>query len=91
MGLSMATPEPTDWPLAPPVTQRRLQAAAAASHQSVSEFVLAAAEARADEVLGTRTVVEAEFFDRMMAEADESAEPPPWLSEALGHPRFRQV
>lgn len=87
----MATPEPADWPSAPPATRRRLRAAAAASHQSVSEFVLAAAEARADEVLGTRTVVQADFFDRMMAEADEPAEPLPWLSAALGHPRFKQV
>ncbi|HUC23124.1 MAG TPA: DUF1778 domain-containing protein [Streptosporangiaceae bacterium] len=87
----MATPEQADWPPAPPATRRRLSAAAAASHQTVSEFVLAAAEARADEVLATRTLVPADFFDRMMAEADEPAEALPWLSEAMEHPQFKQV
>jgi len=53
--------------------------------------VLAAAEARADEVLATRTLVPADFFDRMMAEADEPAEALPWLSEAMEHPQFKQV
>lgn len=89
--MDMATPEPAEWPSAPPATRRRLRAAAAASHQSVAEFVLTAAETRADEVLATRTVVQADFFDRMAAETDEPAEPLGWLSEALGHPQFKQV
>jgi uncharacterized protein (DUF1778 family) len=56
-------------------TWQRLRAAAAASHQSVADFMVSAAEARADEVLSAHTVVPAAYFDTLIAELNEPAEP----------------
>jgi uncharacterized protein (DUF1778 family) len=56
-------------------TWQRLRAAAAASHQSVADFMVSAAEARADEVLSAHTVVSAACFDSLVAEMDKPTEP----------------
>lgn len=54
--------------------ERRLRAAASASDQSLTDFVISAAESRADEVLATRTAVPAEYFDQFLAALDAPVE-----------------
>jgi uncharacterized protein (DUF1778 family) len=56
-------------------TWQRLRAAAAVSHQSLADFMVSAAEARADEVLAAHTVVPAACFDSLVAALDEPPEP----------------
>jgi uncharacterized protein (DUF1778 family) len=53
-----------------PDTEHRLRAAAAATEQSLTNFVISAAEARADEVLASRTLVPADYFDQLIAALD---------------------
>jgi len=62
-----------------PETEGRLRAAAAASNQSLTDFVISAAEDRADEVLATHTLVPADYYDSLIAALDE----PPQRNEAL--------
>jgi len=62
----------------PSSTEERLRAAAEASHETLTNFVLSAASLRADEVLATRTLIASEYFDRLMSALDE---PPVALSE----------
>ena len=62
----------------PSNTEKRLRAAAEASHETLTNFVLSAASLRADEVLATRTLVASEYFDRLM---DALEEPPVAMSE----------
>lgn len=61
----------------PEETKTRLAIAAAAAEESISEFVRAAAEQRADMVLGRdeRTIVPPDFFDALLTALDEPAEP----------------
>lgn len=62
-----------------PDTEQRLRAAAAATNQSLTDFVITAAEVRADEVLATHTLVPADYYDRLYAAFDA----PVARSEAL--------
>ena len=70
--------------------KRALQAAAAASHRSVSEFVLESALARADETLADRRVFDlnapqwAAFLDAL----DAPPRPLPRLERLLKQPGF---
>ncbi|MHB8295844.1 MAG: type II toxin -antitoxin system TacA 1-like antitoxin [Acidimicrobiales bacterium] len=71
---------------------QRIRRAAEAQRVSVAAFVVAAARARADQVLAqdTETVVPAEYFDRLLRELDAPAEIVPELATAIergsGHP-----
>jgi uncharacterized protein (DUF1778 family) len=70
-----------------PDTEHRLRAAAAATDQSLTDFVISAAEARADEVLASRTVVPAEYFDQVIAALDAPATPNEALRSVARRPR----
>lgn len=67
--------------------EARLRAAADASQQTLTEFVLGAAEERADEVLASRTVIPAEYFDQLLAALDAPPEPMPALARAAKRQR----
>lgn len=57
-----------------PEAKQRIEHAANLVHESASDFVRAAAEQRADEVLldhDVMTVVPADFFDRLLSALDE--------------------
>jgi uncharacterized protein (DUF1778 family) len=56
-----------------PDERARIRAAAAASHSSVSSFVVAAALEKADAVLAAHrlTVVPTDYFDRLLASLDD--------------------
>jgi uncharacterized protein (DUF1778 family) len=69
----MAATEWFDLPVPRSIWQRLL-AAAAASHQSVEDFMVSAAEERADEVLAAHTVVSVACFDALVAALDEPPE-----------------
>jgi uncharacterized protein (DUF1778 family) len=56
-------------------TEQRLCAGAAASDQSLTDFVISAAEARADEVFATHTLVPAGYFDSLIAVLDAPVQP----------------
>jgi len=71
----------------PPDAEQRLRSAAEAANQTLTDFVLGAAEARADEVLGTRTVVDSDYFDRLLAALDEPPTPIPELAKAARRDR----
>jgi uncharacterized protein (DUF1778 family) len=71
----------------PVETERRLRAAAEAAHETLTEFVLGPAQARAEEMLSAKTVVPADYFDRLLAALDEPPEPMPVLAEASRRPR----
>lgn len=48
-------------------TEDRLRRAAAACDQSLTDFVVSAAERRADEVLAAHTLVPPDYFDTLIA------------------------
>jgi uncharacterized protein (DUF1778 family) len=68
--------------------KRRLQAAAAAVHRSVSEFVLESALARAEETLADRQHfgLDAERWAAFIAALDASPRPLPRLERLLREP-----
>ena len=70
--------------------KRALQAAAAASHRSVSEFVLESALARADEALADRRVfrLNAAQWKAFMAALDAPPRSLPRLERLLKEPGF---
>jgi uncharacterized protein (DUF1778 family) len=70
-----------------PDVKRRLRAAAAASGQSFTNFVISAAEARADEVFASRTLVPADYFDRLIAALDAPVTPNEALRTVARRPR----
>jgi uncharacterized protein (DUF1778 family) len=70
-----------------PDAERRLRAAAAAIDQSLTDFVIAAAEARADEVLATRTLVPGDYFDALIAALDAPVQPNAALRAAASQRR----
>jgi uncharacterized protein (DUF1778 family) len=65
-----------------PDAEQRLRVAAEADHQTLTDFVLGAAEARAEEILATRTVVDSDYFDRLLSALGESPTPIPKLVSA---------
>jgi uncharacterized protein (DUF1778 family) len=76
-----------------PQVKRTLSAAAAAAHQSVSEFVLASALARAQEVLPDRQHIglDAETWARFMAALDAPARDLPRMAPLLVRPGLFDV
>lgn len=66
----------------PEDVERRLRSAAESTSQSLTDFVLGAAQERADEVLSTHTVVPTEYFDNLLAALDEPPQPMPALQRA---------
>lgn len=79
--------EKLDLRLAAPA-KRLLQAAAASTRQSVSEFVLESALARADELLPDRRRfgLDAERWTAFQASLEEPARPRPRLARLLAEP-----
>lgn len=71
----------------PSDAEQRLRTAAEATHQTLTDFVLGAAEARAEEVLRSRTIVPADYFDRLVAALNQPPTPIPELVEAARQPR----
>jgi uncharacterized protein (DUF1778 family) len=69
-----------------PDVEQHLRAAAAASDQSLTDFVIGAAEARATEILATHTVVPADYFDALLTALDAPAQPNEALREAARRP-----
>ena len=68
-----------------PEAKQRIEHAAQLVHESASDFVRAAAEQRADEVLREHEVitrVPADFFDELIAALDEPPAPNPALRRA---------
>jgi uncharacterized protein (DUF1778 family) len=68
-----------------PDSKQRREHAASLVQESTSDFVRAAAERRADEVLlehDVVTVVPAEFFDQLLSALDEEPQPSPILARA---------
>jgi uncharacterized protein (DUF1778 family) len=75
-----------------PEVKARIEYAASLDDTSVSNFVLAAAKERADEVVRqhhSHTVVPAEFFDGLIAALDEPAEVNDALVQAIRRSRSR--
>jgi uncharacterized protein (DUF1778 family) len=70
-----------------PDVELRLRAAAAASDQSLTDFVISAAEDRAEEVLATHTLVPADYFDQLLAALDEPGDANAALRAAARRPR----
>lgn len=70
-----------------PDAEQRLRVAAEASDQTLTDFVLGAAEARAEEVLATRTVVTSDYFDRLLSALDDPPTPIPELVRAARRDR----
>jgi uncharacterized protein (DUF1778 family) len=72
--MTMAATERLDLPVPRGIWQRLL-AAAAASRQSVEDFMVSAAEERADEVLAAHTVAPVACLDALVAALEEPPEP----------------
>lgn len=70
-----------------PDVEQHLRAAAAASDQSLTDFVIGAAQARAAEVLATHTLVSADYFDALLIALDAPAAPNQALRAAARRPR----
>jgi uncharacterized protein (DUF1778 family) len=70
---------------AAPADVRRIEAAAWATSQSVSAFVVAAARAQADRVLAEQeeTVVPNDYFERLLTELDKPPREIPALAAAV--------
>jgi uncharacterized protein (DUF1778 family) len=73
-----------------PSAKAKLQAAAAAVHRSMSDFVMESALARAEETLAQRRVfgVDAEKWAQFQAVLDAPARPLPRLQALLHEPGF---
>jgi uncharacterized protein (DUF1778 family) len=68
-----------------PESKQRIEHAANLMHESTSDFVRAAAERRADEVLldhDAITIVPADYFDQLLSALDEPPQPNPALARA---------
>lgn len=72
------------------VAKRRLQAAAAAAHRSVSEFVLESALVRADETLADRRTfqLDTKQWKAFIAALDAPPRPLPSMDRLLREPGF---
>jgi uncharacterized protein (DUF1778 family) len=66
-----------------PQVKQRLEEAARAAGQPLTNFVLGAAQDRADEVLTARTVVPPDYFDQLIDALSASAEPSEPLRRAV--------
>lgn len=68
-----------------PESKQRIEDAAALVHESASDFVRAAAERRAEEVLLERdriTVVPGDFFEQLLTALDQEPQPDSALARA---------
>lgn len=68
-----------------PDAKKRIERAAHLAHESASDFVRAAAEQRAEQVLlehDAITIVPADFFGRLLSALDEEPQPNPALARA---------
>ena len=70
-----------------PATERKLRAAAARLDETLTDFVIEAAEERADEVLSQVTLVPSDYFDRLIAAMDETDESDDALRRLASRPR----
>ena len=70
-----------------PATERKLKAAADLCGETLTEFVLEAAEERANEVLASSTEVPSDYFDRMLAALENPDQPMDALRRAAAAPR----
>lgn len=76
----------------PPETKARIEHAAALDRTSLSDFVVSAANDRAEEVMRRHesyTTVPADYFDQLLASLDEPAESTPALENAFRRSRAR--
>lgn len=73
-----------------PSAKAKLQAAAAASHRSVSDFVMESALSRAEETLAERRIfgLDAEKWSAFQAALDAPPRPLPRLQALLDEPGF---
>jgi uncharacterized protein (DUF1778 family) len=73
-----------------PTAKAKLQAAAFATHRSMSDFVMESALARAEETLAERRVfgLDAEKWTAFQAALDASPQPLPRLQALLDEPGF---
>jgi len=73
-----------------PVAKAKLQAAASATHRSMSDFVMESALSRAEETLAERRVfgLDAEKWAAFQAALDAPARPLPRLKTLLDEPGF---
>ncbi|OIN82400.1 DUF1778 domain-containing protein [Mycobacterium malmoense] len=67
--------------------QARLRCAAEMEHQTLTEFVLSAAEERAESVLSRQTTLSAEFFDAMFNALSEPPRPNAAMRRIARSPR----
>jgi uncharacterized protein (DUF1778 family) len=75
-----------------PETKARIEHAAALEHATVSEFVVSAANARAEQVMRRHesyTTVPADYFDQLLAALDETAVSNRALENAFRRSRAR--
>ncbi|MFL5799138.1 MAG: DUF1778 domain-containing protein [Actinomycetota bacterium] len=74
-----------------PGQRARIDRAAALEGQSLSSFIVAAAEEKAEQVIAVRTttIVPAEYFDRLLAAIDE-ADRAPGLERAVKRAQRRR-
>jgi uncharacterized protein (DUF1778 family) len=70
-----------------PETEQRLRAAAAVSDQSLTDFVISAAEERAADVLATHTLVPADYFEQLVKALDAPVSHNEALRELAQRPR----
>jgi uncharacterized protein (DUF1778 family) len=68
-------------------TQARLRTAAEIEHESLTDFVLSAAEERAEAVLSRRTTVPTEFFDAMFEALSKPPRPNAAMRRVTRSPR----
>lgn len=66
----------------PADVERQLRSAAESTSQSLTDFVLGAAQERAEEVLATRTVVPPDYFEHLLSALDEPVGAMPELKRA---------
>ena len=70
-----------------PEIEQRLRAAADVAHLSLTDFVIKAASAEADEVLMTHTLVPSDYFDTLLAALEAPYRPNGALRAAAQHAR----
>jgi uncharacterized protein (DUF1778 family) len=70
-----------------PDQEERLRAAAEIAHESLTDFVIRAAEERADALLETHTSVSPDFFAQMLAAMDRPPQVLPRLADAARRSR----
>lgn len=70
-----------------PEKERTLRQAAEVAKESLTDFVMHAAEQRAEVLLATHTLVPADYFDRMLEAMDRPPQVLPQLADAAKRSR----